>query len=92
MAYFENSKQQIYGCIYASILHAFYIDSSQQKFGKGTGPILMDFVNCTGSEPRLWPTYSALGCPYLTHYYGCSHNDDAGVKCQPGITLLRSSL
>ena len=62
-------------------------DSTQQSFGKGSGPILMDFVNCTGLEPRLWPSYRAPGCPHFTHYYGCSHNDDVGVKCQPGIII-----
>ena len=43
-------------------------------------PILMDFVNCSGSESRLWE------CLHFTHSYsGCSHSDDAGVHCQPGI-------
>ena len=40
----------------------------------------MDFVNCTGSEWTLWD-----GCTHYTHYYGCSHDDDVGVQCEPGI-------
>ena len=40
----------------------------------------MDFVNCTGEEWRLYG-----GCTHYTHYYGCSHDDDVGVRCNPGI-------
>ena len=48
-------------------------------------PILMDYVKCSGSEVRLWD------CPHFTHSYsGCSHSDDAGVRCQPGITHIES--
>ena len=39
----------------------------------------MDYVNCTGSEPRIWEE-----CTYFTHYYGCTHADDVGVRCRPG--------
>ena len=52
---------------------------SSERYGKGAGPVLMDYVNCTGSEGSLW-----RGCTHLTHYFGCSHNDDVGVRCQPG--------
>ena len=64
---------------------AYDIDSihSSGKFGEGTGPIFADFVNCTGSESRLWSS----GCPYFNHYYGCSHNDDVGVQCKPGMYI-----
>ena len=49
-------------------------------FGGLVIPILMDYVNCSGSEFRLWD------CLHFTHSYsGCSHSDDAGVRCQPGI-------
>ena len=67
-------------CIYLCTL-----DSSYYLSGEGTGPIFADFVNCTGSEPRLWPNYHVSGCLYFNHYYGCSHNDDITVQCQPGI-------
>ena len=52
---------------------------SSERYGKGAGPVLMDYVNCTGSEGNLW-----RGCTHLTHYFGCSHSDDVGVQCQPG--------
>ena len=58
-----------------------------EKFGKGSGPVLMDYVNCTGSESRLWRLSQRLhiDCLSYTHYYGCSHSNDIGVRCQPGI-------
>ena len=40
----------------------------------------MDFVNCTGTEGRV--LYS---CTTRTHYFGCSHDNDVGVQCKPGI-------
>ena len=75
---------------FKKISYQFYsaLDSTSGRFGKGTGPILMDFVNCTGSEPRLYPDYNSVqGCRYYTHYYGCSHDDDVGVKCELGIII-----
>ena len=50
----------------------------ESDFGEGAIPILMDYVNCSGTEFRLWD------CPHFTHSYGCSHSDDVGVHCQPG--------
>ena len=47
----------------------------------------MDYVNCSGSEVRLWD------CPHFTHSYsGCSHSDDAGVRCRPGMTWIECRL
>ncbi|CAI8023564.1 Scavenger receptor cysteine-rich domain superfamily protein, partial [Geodia barretti] len=48
------------------------------KYGRGGGPVLMDYVSCTGSEGRLWDS-----CTHFTHYYGCTHDDDVGIECQP---------
>ena len=43
-------------------------------FSEGTGPIAMDFVNCTGSEANLWD------CVHFTHSYsGCDHSHDVGI-------------
>ena len=53
---------------------------TSERFGEGTGPIFIDYINCTGSEPGIWEK-----CSHFTHYYGCSHNDDVGVQCQPGM-------
>ena len=63
---------------------SFYLS---EKFGEGAGPILMDFVNCSGSELRLWNR-----CNHYTHYHGCNHSGDVGVCCQPGITLCLTSI
>ncbi|KAI4887562.1 hypothetical protein NFI96_029336, partial [Prochilodus magdalenae] len=47
------------------------------KFGPGSGPILMGYVRCRGSE-------SALNSCRFNSYYGrfcTSHNQDVGVTC-----------
>ena len=53
------------------------------KYGRGSGPVLMDYVSCTGSEGRLWDS-----CTHSAHYYGCTHDDDVGIECQPGIIAI----
>ena len=78
----------MYYCLTAS--GSVYYTS--ERFGEGTGPILIDYINCTGSELNLWGecyyfihSYRCSHCLYFTHYYGCSHNDDVGIQCQPGL-------
>ena len=47
---------------------------ARARFGRGTGPIVMDEVRCTSNEARL------MDCPFsLTH--NCGHHKDAGVQC-----------
>ena len=51
-------------------------------FGSGTGPIMLDDVNCTGHEANL------TSCQYTDgSQHNCNHNQDAGVVCQPKSTL-----
>ncbi|XP_060573206.1 uncharacterized protein LOC132731106 isoform X2 [Ruditapes philippinarum] len=44
-------------------------------FGRGSGPILLDNVNCTGAERNLF----ACTIDYITT--DCNHGEDIGVKC-----------
>ncbi|XP_036393788.1 T-cell differentiation antigen CD6-like [Megalops cyprinoides] len=44
-------------------------------FGKGSGPIFLDDVNCTGTERNLWD------CPAMKNSSDCGHKEDAGVIC-----------
>ena len=43
-------------------------------YGEGFGPILLDYVNCTGTEATL------LDCSHTNHSQ-CDHSSDAGVDC-----------
>ena len=46
-------------------------------FGRATGPVLVDNVQCIGNETRLTNCYhNGVG----TH--NCFHSDDVGVSCQ----------
>ena len=50
---------------------------SYARFGRGSGPILMDDVGCTGSESRL------IDCRYDSNTGEDNHNEDASVRCVP---------
>lgn len=48
-------------------------------FGQGTGMIVLDDVQCSGSETQLLACSSA---PILTVSSNCDHSDDAGARCE----------
>ena len=77
-----------FGCVQRILKLA--LDSNyytSERFGEGTGPILIDYIHCTGSELEIWGQ-----CSHFTHYYGCSHNDDVGVQCHPGQLCAQTKL
>ena len=47
-------------------------------FGEGSGLVLLDDVNCDGSEKGL--ISCSTGSPIGQH--NCNHGKDAGVSCQ----------
>ena len=53
-------------------------------FGQGGGQIVLDDVQCTGSENKLLACSSA---PLLRVSSNCDHSDDAGVRCE-GIVCI----
>ena len=63
---------------------------SNAYFGRGTGPILLDDLLCTGSEARLvdCPRYTSQGIGTYDFCFG--HYDDAGVRCMQCESTMHS--
>ena len=52
-------------------------ESCCASFGQGTGPILLDYVGCSGTESTLSDcSHAGIG-----NVYSCRHSQDAGVVC-----------
>ena len=50
--------------------------TSRSTFGRGSGDIILDHVQCTGTEPSI---LKCLHQGFLQH--NCDHTEDAGVIC-----------
>ena len=56
----------------------YYREHREHNFGRGTGDILLDNVDCRGDEGSLF------SCSHLgIGVHDCSHSSDAGVRCKP---------
>ena len=79
-------KVQLLANLMKSVLcpvnYAGAVAYSSAYFGRGTGPILLDDVACSGYESRL------TSCRYDSYTYDCGHYEDAGVRCQGMISFL----
>uniref|UniRef100_A0A8C2ZDJ5 SRCR domain-containing protein n=1 Tax=Cyclopterus lumpus TaxID=8103 RepID=A0A8C2ZDJ5_CYCLU len=59
---------------------------SNSFFGYGTGRILLDNVNCQGTEQEL------SKCKSLDWgKHNCGHHEDAGVTCRPAIRVMNGN-
>lgn len=52
------------------------------RYDPGSGPIYLDEVRCTGSEPSI------VNCS-SSRQHDCDHSEDAGVRCE-GIGMKTS--
>ncbi len=75
-------------CTYITLCFYIYTATEARSFaafGQGTGPILLDNVQCTGTETRLFD------CPHNGEAsHNCAHSEDAGAVCSGGenVTCL----
>ena len=59
-------------------IHVGAIARNGALFGEGSGPIVLDNVQCSGSESMILDcTANDIGV------HNCDHSEDAGVTCQP---------
>ena len=61
-------------------------DARALPLGGGTGPILLDEVDCMGNERNLYQcTHSGIG------NHNCHHSEDVGVRCGKQSFVYRFS-
>lgn len=68
----RETSLPFYGLIFQTDATAYI----RAHFGQGSGAIILDDVQCTGSEDNL------VDCPYDRSTLDCTHSEDAGVRCQ----------
>jgi hypothetical protein len=62
-------------CRHLGFTGAFAV-RNQAYYGRGSGPIFLDNVQCNGNESYIWD------CSYGGwNQHDCSHQEDAGVDC-----------
>ncbi|XP_040110381.1 deleted in malignant brain tumors 1 protein [Oryx dammah] len=55
----------------------------QSYFGGGTGHVILDNVQCVGSEAKVWQ------CPHSAWFsHNCGHHEEAGVICSDAVLRL----
>ena len=79
------SKSECLSTLYSGVFFLFIaaIALTWAAFGRGTGPVYLNNVRCTGTESSLLScSHREIGVTY------CSHSRDAGVVC-PSRTLVK---
>ena len=67
-------------CIIYTIVQADAVPRYWAYYGRGSGPILLDDVQCGGNHQG-----SLIDCDHRPiGVHNCVHYEDAGVTCQPG--------
>ena len=70
------------GLLFSYIFIGATAVTSSSTFGQGTGPIILDDLQCTGLEYRL------IDCVHRgIGIHSCSHSEDVGVRCTAGKSI-----